>query len=172
MRQSEQRGLGDRVDDIVLERPLGVNIGDVDDGALRFAKRRRCRLRQEQRCLDVGADQIVPARDGDFADRGLEKRRRVVDESVQPAVRLQRLLDERRQLRDVEQIGLDQRDGVGALMIELRLEQTRFAGRGAVVQHQAGARIVQPPANRGAHTFSAAGDQHHLALHVAPQLAN
>jgi hypothetical protein len=133
---------------------------------LRSAGRRR--LREEQRRLDIRADQIVPARDGDFPDRRLKKRRRVVHQTVEPAECLNRLLNERRQFGDIEQVGLDQRDGIGALVIELGLQQSRLAGGRPVVQHQVRAGGVQPSANRGAHAFSSAGDQHHLAVHGAP----
>src|SRR5205809_630334 len=59
---------------------------------------------------------IAPSRDRDLAHRRLEKRRRIVDQSVETSECLQRLLDERRQLRHIEQIGLDQCNGACTLM--------------------------------------------------------
>ena len=94
MRHADQCGLRDRVNHVVLERPFGMNVRNVDDCALRFAKRRRGRLRQEQRTLNVRAHQIVPSGDRDFADRGLKEGRRIVDQSIESAERLQRLLDQ------------------------------------------------------------------------------
>ncbi len=56
--EPDESGLGDRIDDEVLERPVGVDVGDVDDRALRLAQRRRRRLREEQRGAQVGADKV------------------------------------------------------------------------------------------------------------------
>ena len=52
-------------------------------------------------------------------------------------------------------------------MVELGLEQPRFAGGRAVMKHEARAGRVQPPGNRGADTLGATGDQHDPALHAA-----
>ena len=59
-RERDEAGLGDRIDDVALERSLGVDVGDVDDRALRLAQRRCRGLREEQRRAQVGADQVVP----------------------------------------------------------------------------------------------------------------
>ena len=140
-REAHQPGLRGRVHDVALERPLGVDVGDVDDRALRLAQRRRGGLREEQRRLQVGADQVVRMPPAVMSPtRRLEERRRVVDERVEAAERLHRLLDQRRQLGDVEEVGLDQRDRLGAQVIELGLQQPRLAGRVAVVQHERRAR--------------------------------
>ncbi len=136
--EPDEPGLGDRVDDEILERALGVDVGDVDDRALRLAQRRRRRLRQEQRRAQVGADQVLPVLGGDVADRRLEERRRVVDQRVEAAEGGERLLDDRRQLGEVEQVGLDQRDRILPHVVELGLQQPRLAGRAAVVEHQVG----------------------------------
>ena len=71
------------------------------------------------------------------------------------------------ELGEVEEIGLDQRDRVGAHAVELGLEEARLAGGRAVVEHQLRARRVQPPADRGTDPLRAAGDQHDLVLHLA-----
>ncbi len=135
-----------------------------------FLQRGRGRLGQEQRRLQIGADQIVPVLDIDVADHRRIERRRVVDERVELAECLHRLLDQRRQLADVEQVRLDQRDGIGAQMIELGLQQARFAGRCAKMQHDGGARLVQPPADVGADPLGAAGDQYDPAFQARPCL--
>ncbi len=80
---------------------------------------------------------------------------------------LERRLDELGAGRDLEQVGLRQRDRIGAVRVQLDLQCARLDGGRAVVHEQARAGGVQPPANRGADTFRAAGDQHHLVLQCA-----
>ena len=121
-----------------------------------------------------GARRLVPIRSSQSATvispTGVWKeRRRVVDQGVEPAERLHRLLDQRRQLGEVEQVGLDQRDRIGARVVELGLQQPRLACGRAIVQHQVRAGRVQPAADRGADALGAAGDQHDLALHETPR---
>ena len=86
-REPDQRRLRHRIDDVVLERPLGVDVGDVDDRALRLAQRGRRGLREEQRRAHVGADEVVPVARADLADGRRIERRRVVDQRVEPAER-------------------------------------------------------------------------------------
>ncbi len=101
----------------------------------------------------------------------VKERRSVVDQHVEMAEGVQRLLDHRRQLGEIEQIGLDQRDRIGADVVELRLQQARLAGGRAIVQHQIRAGRMQPAADRRADALGAAGDQHDLVLHAAPDAA-
>ena len=120
-----------------------------------------------------GARRLVPIRSshasGVIAPIGRRvERRRVVDDRVEPAERLHRLLDHRRQLVEIEEIRLDQRHGIGAHAVELGLQQPRFARGRPVVQHEAGTGRVQPAADRGADALAASGDQHDPALHAAP----
>ena len=152
--EAGEPGLRRRVDDVVLQRTLGVDVGDVDDRAVGLPQRRRRGLRQEQRRLEVGAHQVVPVGGVDLADRRRVERRRVVDQRVEAAVGAERALDQRRQLRQLEQVRLHQRDRIGADAVELGLQQPRFAGRAAVVQHQVRARGVQPAADRRAHALA------------------
>ena len=109
--------------------------------------------------------------DRDLADRRGEERRRVVDEAVEAAEGRQRLLDQRRELGDVEEIGLDQRHRAGADVVELGLQQARFAGGAPEVDHQVRAGGVQAAADRRSHPSRATGNQHRLALHRKPSPA-
>jgi len=83
----------------------------------------------------------------------------------------ERALDHRGQLRQVEQIRLDERNRIGPDVIELGLEQPRFAGRCAVMEHQVRAGNVHSPADRRADTLRAAGDQHAFPLHPVPPVS-
>ena len=136
-----------------------------------FLQRGGRRLREEQRRAQVGADEIVPVLDGDLADRRGEERRRVVDQAVEAAEGRQRLLDQRRELGDVEEIGLDQRHRARADVVELGLQQARFAGGAPEVDHQVGAGGVQAATDRRSHPSRATGNQHRLALHRKPSPA-
>ena len=64
----------------MAERARRVNIDHVDDAALGRLKVRCGRLAQEQRCLEVRADQVVPVLLGNFAERRRVETRRVVDQ--------------------------------------------------------------------------------------------
>ena len=129
-RQPDQSRLGDAVDDVVLERALGVDVGDVDDRALRLL-----RARGAAACaMNSGARRLAPIRSSQsstvISPTGVWKNARsVVDQRVEPAEDLHRLVDQRRQLAEIEQIGLDQRDRLLALVVQLGLQQSRFAGR-------------------------------------------
>ena len=164
--EAGQARLRGAVDDVLLERAFRVDVGDVHDRALRLAQRRRGGLRQEQRGAQVGAHEVVPGGRGDLADRRGEERRGVVHQRVEPAEGGERLLDQRRQLGDVEQVGLDQRHGVRPHAVELGLQQPRLARGSAEMQHQARPRGVEAATDAGADALRAAGDEHDLALHA------
>ena len=120
-----------------------------------------------------GARRLVPIRSshasGVIAPTGVGKNDdALLTMRVETAERLQRLLDHRRQLVEVEEVGLDQRDRIGAHAVELGLQQPRFARGSAVVEHEVRARRMQPAADRGADALAASGDQHDPALHAAP----
>ncbi len=126
-----------------------------------------CRgLGDEQRRAQIGADQIVPGRRRDLADGCRVERRGVVDEPVETSEALDGLVDDRRQLVEIEQVRLDQRDRVGADVVKLRLQEPRLAGGRAIMEHQVRAACVQPATDRCADTLGAAGDQHDPALHA------
>ena len=84
------------VDGVVLHRQLGVDVDDVDDAAVLLPQLRRRRLRQEQRRLEIGADEVVPLLFRDLAHRRRIEARRVVDQRVEPPELLDRGLDELR----------------------------------------------------------------------------
>ena len=57
--QHDQRGLGAAVRGIVLQRLHAVDIDHVQDQAAPPPQLRRSGLGEEQRCAEVGADQIL-----------------------------------------------------------------------------------------------------------------
>jgi hypothetical protein len=100
-----------------------MDIDHVDDQPAAALQPRRRGLRQEQRRLEVAADELVPVGFGDLADRGGVEARGVVDEDVEPAPRGRGALDDARQRGRVEQVALHQRDGTGAPGLERRGER-------------------------------------------------
>jgi hypothetical protein len=149
------------------QRPLAVDVDEVQDESARLAQRGRSRLREEQRHLEIGAEQVVPVRRRDLADRRRIEGRGVVDEHVEPTEGAERGVDEPRQVGDVEQVGLDADRRVRALRIQLADERLRLGCRSAVVQGDVGARGVQRAGDLGPHAPCRAGDQYCLARECA-----
>ena len=147
-----------------------MNVGDVDYGALRLFQRGRRGLGHEQRRAQVGPDQVLPGGRRDLTHWRLEKRRRVVDQRIELAESLDRLVDQRRKFRNIEQIRLDERDGILALMVELGLQQSRFTRGCAIVQHDIRTGGVKAPACRGTYALGPSGDQHDFALQATLRL--
>jgi hypothetical protein len=106
-RQPRQAGLGGAVERVVLQRPLGVDVGDVHDGAARQGQVRGRRLGQEQRRLEVGADEVVPFALADRAERRGEEAGGIVHQRIEAAEVPGDLLDQPRQVVVVQQVGLE-----------------------------------------------------------------
>ena len=79
-------------------------------------------------------------------------------------------VDQRRQLRAVEQVRLRLAAGSCALRIELLRQRRGILGGAAVVEHDVGAGRVQRARDRGADTARAAGDEYGLARRAAAVL--
>ena len=84
-RQAEQPGLGGAVQRVAGQRPFGMHVGHIDDGAARRAQIGSGRLRQKKRRLQVAADQVIPGGGVDAAQRRCKEGRCVVDQRIEPA---------------------------------------------------------------------------------------
>ena len=60
-----------------------MDVRDVHDAAVAAAQFVRCRLGQEQRRFQVGAEQVVPLLLADICQRGGVKTRGVVDQRIE-----------------------------------------------------------------------------------------
>lgn len=80
-------------------------VEQIDDHAMTGFQMRPRGLRQKQRCLQVAADQIVPLRFGNAADRCRVKGRGVVYQDVQPTTPLSDRLNQIRQTGRVFEVG-------------------------------------------------------------------
>ena len=76
--QHDEARFGDAIDRVTTQRTHAVNIDNVEYEAMRESQRRRGSLRQKQRSLQVGAEQVIPMRFGDLTNRRRVKRGGVV----------------------------------------------------------------------------------------------
>jgi hypothetical protein len=120
-------------------------------------------LREEQRRLEVGADQVVPGRRVDSADFCGIEGRGIVHQRVEPAEAGRDGFDQTRQGVDVEQVGGEGRGGSppssARACIQFRGQPVRFGRRGAIVDRDAGAGRVQRARDFRADATGGAGDK-------------
>ena len=129
------------------------------------------RLRQKQRRLQVGADEIVPVDLADVAERCRIERRGVVDQDIEAAEGAGRGCHQRRQLCDLQQIALRERRGARARGVQLARQGGRVVRGAAVVQHHIRTRRVQRARDGGADASRGAGDECRLARERAARCA-
>jgi len=106
---------------------------------------------RKQRRLEVGPDEVVPIDLGNITHRCRVEGRRVVDENIERSKvaccdRRQRL-----QLIQIEQIGLDQHDGIGSYLIQLSRQRLRRFRGAAIVQNNIRPRRMQLACDGGSH---------------------
>lgn len=136
-----------------------VNIDDVEYESLRQAKYWRGGLREKQRGLEVGSEQIVPMCFRNFADWCRIERRGVVDEDVEPAESIFREARERIELSGVEQVRADARCTVRTCGVKVGDERLRLFRRSLVMHHDACTGVVKNFYHRCADTTRPAGHQ-------------
>ena len=148
---------------VLAQRPLGVDVDQVDDGAAALA--RRCGAAAWER--KNGARALAANRSSHMRRRGGADRRRVegagvVDQRVEPAEAADGLRDQFRQAVELRQVGLQHQRAARAAAFELRLQRRRLARRVAVVERQVVAgrvqrRAIAAPTRRAAPVTSATG---------------
>jgi hypothetical protein len=162
-RQPEQAGFRRAIQRIALERALGMDVGDVHDAAAAALEVGRRGLREEQRRLEVGADQVVPGRRVDSADFCGVEGRGVVHQRVEPAETGHGGFHQARQGVDCEQVSGEGRGGFATLVrprrVQLRGQPVRFGRRAAIVDRDAGAGRVQRARDFRADATGGAGDE-------------
>ena len=162
-RQHDEPRFGDAVDRIATQWAHAMYVDDVEYEAMREPQGWRRSLGQKQRGLQVGAEQVVPVRFGDFTDRCRVKRRGVVDQNVESSKSLLSKVRKLAELRGVEQISADTCGAVRALRVEFGDERLGFFGRALVVHDNLGACAVEDLHHLGADATGAARDQRHFA---------
>ena len=139
-RQRGEPGLGDAVERVALQRPLGVDVDDVDDRALVLRQLAAPPPAQ----MNSGARRFEPISssqcDGSIAPTATGKKRRgVVHQQVEPAEALERRADQRARRDRREQLGLHLGRALRARRVQLGLELRRV-GLGVAVVHAARSR--------------------------------
>lgn len=150
---------GDAVHRVVFERPLAVDVHDVDDAAALRLEVGRRGLGQKERRLEISAQQVVPVRLAHGPQRGGVKVRGVVNQHVEPAPMRRGVLDGGGERRRLPQVRLHQRRRVFAQSVQ-RVAQRACLGLGTVVmQHQVHAAGMQRPRDGRADTPRRACDE-------------
>ena len=157
--EHDEPRFSDSVDRVTSQWPHTVNIDDVEYQSVRETKRGCGGLREKQRSLEVGSEQIVPMRFGDFAHRCRIERRGVVDEDVESAESLMDELRERIESRGVQQVGADARRTIRTYGVEVGDERLRLFRRTLVMHHDACAGIVKNFYHCRSDTTRSAGHQ-------------
>src|SRR6185503_18064361 len=153
-RQHREPGFGRAVDGMVAQRPLRVHVDDIDDDAARRAQGRHESLGEEQRRLEIAAEEIVPLLERDGADRRGIEVRRVVDEHVEPAARaLEHLRGHALDCGDVAHVGADRERRLRATAIQLGGQLLGFGCRAVVVDRDVRAGRVQRARDDGANAL-------------------
>lgn len=142
------------------ERPFGVDVDDVDDGAAGARKMRRRGLGEEQRRTRVGSEELVPVPCRYAAKRGRAEGRSIVDQSVEPAEACDHGRGEARQCPEFREVRLQGQRAAGARLLEPAEQLVELRARVAAVQRQVEARRMQGACDRRAHPAGGAGHQH------------
>ena len=166
-RQHDEPGFGDAVDGVIAQRPHAVDVDDVDERAAAGAQRRRRSLRQEQRRLQVGADQVLPLRRCQGAERGRIKRRGIVDQKVQATEALAGARYQSGQGAEVAQIRAQHAGAAVPGLIQFDCQPLRILHRAMAVDRDIGTRGVQSAHNPRADAAGATGDQRGLSGKLA-----
>jgi hypothetical protein len=119
-----------------------VDVDDVEYQPAGLAQRRRGRLRQEQRRLEIGAEQVIPGLWRDLSQGCGVESGGVVHQHIQRTPGASRKLHELGQSAEVQQVGLEDIHGARARLVEFRRQRLRVLGRVAVVDHEIRTRFV------------------------------
>ncbi len=83
---------------------IGIDIDQVDNAALAFAKRTCSSLSQEERRFEIGPDEVSPLLFGCFTNRRRIKRRGVVDQKIQSTEGFGSLINESVKFGEIQQV--------------------------------------------------------------------
>ena len=164
-RQAKQAGLCRAVQGVGRERSFGMDVGDIDHRTTCCTQVRCSGLRQKQRRLEIGADQVVPRRQIDLAERCRKKTRGIIHQCVEPPETGNGCRHQQRQLRYIEQVGLQTRRRCGPQRIEFTDQRLGVRCCRPVVQHDVGTRRVQLARDRTADPLCRTRYQYRFAIH-------
>jgi hypothetical protein len=146
----------------VLAQPaLGVDVDQIDDGAVRCTQRRGGGLGKEEGRACVRGEQLLPLRVGHRTERRREEGTGIVDQSVEPAEMREHGSHQRRRHAGRTQLARQQQHAVGTLLVQLGLEFERLVLGMPVVDRQVVAGAMQAARDFGADALAATGHQCH-----------
>ena len=108
-RQHDDAGFGDGMGDVAGPAEDATDIGEIDDAAVCFLQKRRRGLRAEERCLEIRVERFAPLFFRRLGEFGLDEAGGAVDQNVEAAELRRDLFEQRANLREVVEVGL-QRD--------------------------------------------------------------
>ena len=167
-RQPGQAGFGGVVQQVPVHRQLGMDIDDIDDAAVTATQFCRCRLGQEQRRFQVGADQVAPLLLVQLVQRRREKTGCVVHHGIKMAELLYGFFDHARQRCQFDQVGLHDTGRIGPFFVQFRTQRQRVIQRSATVDRHIRTRRMQTPHDGRTDAFRPACHQYCFALHPIP----
>ena len=141
-----------------------MDVGHIDDAAARVAQSRCRGLRNEQRPAQIGADQVFPVPQRDFAHRGREEAGSIIDQDVEPTKALNDGLNEPGYCVDLPNVGRHYRRRVCAQGIKFRGQLLCFGARMQAVNGHARSGAVHCARDGCAEPFCTAGDQNAAVL--------
>ena len=162
-RQHDESGFRDTVNGVTAQGPQCVNVDDVEDEPVRETQRGGCSLREKERGLQVGAEQVVPMRLRDFTDRSGIKRGGVVHQNIEPAETFFRDGDERTEFCGIEKVRRNDGGARGAHGLEFGRECLGLTQRAIAVDHHVGAGRMERACDGGSHPSRASGDERNFA---------
>ena len=139
-----------------------MNVDDVDDEPMLRAQGGNGRLRQEQRCLQIAAHEVIPLGLRYRAHGGGIESRRVVDEHVEPSEFAQGGRDQGVGYVGIEKIGAVNGSRPRPQLIEFGGQRSGRGVRVPVMNEQTGSLSVQRARDVGTHAPCGPGDEDHV----------
>jgi hypothetical protein len=162
--QHREARLGDAVHRVTLQRPQPMDVDDVDDEPAPLGEARDCRLGEKQGCLQIGTDEVVPLRPGDFPHGGGSKARGIVDQHIHAAERSNRRVHQGLGSLGTQQVRAVHGGRTRPRPIELLCQVRGRLRRGSIMNEYARPGAVQGAGDLGADAPRASGDEDHFAV--------
>ena len=138
-----------------------VDVGKIHDRAAALGEERRGGLADEERRLEVGAEEIVPLRLGGGVDRGRVEARGVVDQHIERSETRDDVGDEIVRSAGVEQVAAERRRRARSVAVEGPGELLGVAARRPVVDRDVEAAPMQCPRHGGSDAPCGPGHERH-----------
>ena len=102
--EGSKAGFRHAIDRMSSKWAIGIDIDQVDNATLAFAKRWRGGLGQEEGCFEIGPDEVSPLLFSRCTNRRRIKRRGVVDQKIQSTEGFGSLINEAVKFGEIQQV--------------------------------------------------------------------